>query len=1054
MAFTPILKAVLGPTNTGKTHYAVERMLGRSSGVIGLPLRLLAREVYDRIVARIGANQVALVTGEEKIVPKGARYYVCTVEAMPVDRRFAFLAVDEVQLMANHERGHVFTDRVFNARGYEETLFLGAETARDVLRTLIPGIEFDRRERFSELTYAGHTKLNRLPKRSVIVAFSAKDVYAIAEAMRRLRGGAAVVMGGLSPRTRNAQAELFQSGDVDFLVATDAVGMGLNLDTDHVAFASLSKYDGRRRRYLTPMEAGQIAGRAGRFRNNGTFGTTGDCAPMEDGLVDRIVRHAFESLHYVEWRNSALDFTSLDALVESLHAPRPTKRLRRIKGAVDELSLERMMAIPEVASGIHLPVQVRQLWEVCCIPDFRNLTIDAHVRLVQDIYRTLVSRGGKLSDDFMAMKIGRCDDVSGDVDTLSARLARIRTWTYCAAKTNWMTDPVHWAQEARMVEDRLSDALHEGLIARFVDKRTSKLLKSIGSGDTMEASIKDDGAVYVDDHLIGHLRGLSFERDAIGSDLEAKALEAAAAKAVAPEVDRRLTSLSSGQAAIFTLSDRGEILWGGMAVGRIAKSGTIFTPDVEVMGGELGNPVLRQLAEDRMRSWLRAEVDAHLGALKKLKTLQDDPSVLPGSKGFAFTLLEHNGSVERWRVAQTVRKLDQNERRDLRSASVVFGQFDIFISELLKPKPARLLSLLHAYGAGGDGKPFIPFAGVTSIPNEGDLHSDNFSTEALALAGYKAVGSRIIRFDILNRLGSLIRDAHGQFEKSALEKPKKRTFQIMNEMLALLGANLEQTRGVLRALGYTSFTSETALVAAPVEEAAPEDGSDTTVEEAKSETPSPVEAVAVETSAPETADTAETPDTAAPTTDMVPDSKTSQEAETSAPISAKTPPAHLPKRQRAKWRPPMSVHEERETLEDGTTRALPNLEYWVQGDRQRRGGGKGRGQQPHRQRRSGFVNDSSGGHQGGYRKNKPRRDKNRGPKVGGYSAGKAPRPRKSLENSPFAALAALKASPPDGPKDSAKDSPQKKPEKSPDAAPDNNPATETTTDAMKPDDKS
>ena len=375
MAFQPILKAVLGPTNTGKTHYAVERMLGRSSGVIGLPLRLLAREVYDRIVRRIGAGQVALVTGEEKIIPKSARYYVCTVEAMPVERRFAFLAVDEVQLMANHERGHVFTDRVFHARGYEETLFLGAETARDVLRTLVPGIEFDRRERFSELTHAGPIKLNRLPKRSVVVAFSAKEVYALAEALRRLRGGAAVVMGGLSPRTRNAQAELFQSGDVDFLVATDAVGMGLNLDTDHVAFASLSKYDGRRRRYLTPMEAGQIAGRAGRFRNNGTFGTTADAPPMDDELVGRITRHEFEPLHYVQWRNSDLDFSSLTTLVESLHAPRPTKRLRRIKGAEDELSLERMMAIPEVANNIHLPVQVRQLWEVCCVPDLDRKSV-------------------------------------------------------------------------------------------------------------------------------------------------------------------------------------------------------------------------------------------------------------------------------------------------------------------------------------------------------------------------------------------------------------------------------------------------------------------------------------------------------------------------------------------------------------------------------------------------------------------------------------------------------------------------------------------------------
>ena len=1025
MAFQPILKAVLGPTNTGKTHYAVERMLGRSSGVIGLPLRLLAREVYDRIVARIGPNQVALITGEEKIVPRAARYFVCTVEAMPVDRNFAFLAVDEVQLMANHERGHVFTDRVLHARGMEETLFLGAETARDVLRTLVPGIEFDRRERFSELSYAGPVKLNRLPKRSVIVSFSAKEVYAIAEAMRRLRGGAAVVMGGLSPRTRNAQAELFQSGEVDFLVATDAVGMGLNLDTDHVAFASLSKFDGRRRRYLTPMEAAQIAGRAGRFRNDGTFGTTADCAPMDDELVSRIVRHDFEPLHYVEWRNSDLDFASLEALVESLHAPRPTKRLRRIKGAEDELSLERLMAIPEIANGIHLPVQVRQLWDVCCVPDFRNLTIDAHVRLLQDIYRTLVSGGGKLSNDFMARKIERCDDVGGDVDTLSGRLARIRTWTYCASKSSWMHDPAHWAAEARAVEDRLSDALHQGLIARFVDKRTSKLLKTIGSGIDMEATIKDDGAVYVDDHLIGHLRGLSFERDAGASDLESKALEAAAAKVVTPEVDRRLTSLSSGQAAIFTLSDMGEIMWGGMAVGRIAKSGTILNPDVEVIGGELGNPILRRLAEERMRNWLRAEVKTQLEPLEKLKALQDNPTILPGSKGFAFRLLENNGSLERRYHARDLRALTQDERRDLRSAGVKFGQHHVFMPELTKPKPARLLSLLHAFGAGGDRKPFIPFAGVTSIANEGDLASSNFGKDALALAGYKAIGPRIFRFDILDRLASMIRDAQTQFDKVALKKPGKPTFQIMNEMLALLGASYEDTRQVMAALGYEAFTAEAALEK-PV---APEDTSPEAVTDAppaeaahmpaEGEAPAEPDAASAEASVPEGG----VPEAAAepPADAVVPDTALPDAAPSPSPSQADGP--KLSKRQRNRLRPPMSVYNEREALEDGTTRDLPNLEYWVYPGRPKKKG-KGKGRRDHAGQRGARRKPGSDNH--GFKGN--RKGKPRGPdaSASGYSAGKAPRPRKSLENSPFAALAALKTPETGKPEDKPADDTAKK----------------------------
>ncbi|MDA8708332.1 helicase-related protein, partial [Hellea sp.] len=641
------LTAILGPTNTGKTHYAVERMLGRQSGVIGLPLRLLAREVYDRIVAIKGAAQCALITGEEKIQPPHARYYVCTVEAMPVEKRFAFLAVDEVQLMANHERGHIFTDRVLHARGMEETLFLGAETARPVLRALLPDIRFDHRERFSELSFAGATKLTRLPKRSVVVAFSTAEVYAIAELIRRYRGGAAVVMGGLSPRTRNSQAEMFQNGDVDFLVATDAVGMGLNLDTDHVAFAGLSKYDGRRRRYLTPMEAAQIAGRAGRFRNNGTFGTTADCLPMDDELVKRIEDHDFEPLHSAEWRNTSLDFSSLAALSESLHAPKPHRRLRRIRGADDEAAFERMIAIPEVAQGINVPAQVKQLWDVCQIPDFRNLTIDAHVRLLQDIYRLLYANGGKIPDNFMEKHILRLDETLGDVDILSSRLANIRTWSYCANKVSWMRHENNWVNRAREVEDRLSDALHEALMARFVDRRTNRLLKGIGSETYMSATIKDNGDVLVDDQIIGHLEGLKFTPAEGTSELETKAIQAAAEKVVAPEVDRRLTSLCGGVHSIFTLSDRGEILWGGKTVGKVGSGGTPMNPDAELVGGELGSETLKNLAIARMRDHLRAEAANYFKPLLELQEIQARPTTIPEAKGFAYTLYENFGSVDR-----------------------------------------------------------------------------------------------------------------------------------------------------------------------------------------------------------------------------------------------------------------------------------------------------------------------------------------------------------------------------------------------------------------------
>ena len=963
--------AILGPTNTGKTHYAVERMLGRQSGVIGLPLRLLAREVYDRIVAKKGAAQCALITGEEKIQPPHARYYVCTVEAMPVEKRFAFLAVDEVQLIANHERGHIFTDRVLHARGTEETLLMGAETARPVLRALLPELRFEHRERFSELSYDGATKLTRLPKRSVVVAFSTAEVYAIAELIRRYRGGAAVVMGGLSPRTRNAQAEMFQNGDVDFLVATDAVGMGLNLDTDHVAFAGLSKYDGRRRRYLTPMEAAQIAGRAGRFRNNGTFGTTGDCLPMDEELVTRIENHDFEPLHSAEWRNTALDFKSIETLSESLHAPKPHRRLRRIRGAIDEGAWERMIAIPEVTNGVKVPAQVKQLWDVCQIPDFRNLTIDAHVRLLRDIYRLLYLNGGKIPNEFMEKHITRLDETLGDVDMLSSRLAHIRTWTYCANKPSWMRHENNWVNRAREVEDRLSDALHEALIARFVDRRTSKLLKGMGSKDYMNATIKDNGDVIIDDQVIGHLEGIKFTPSASGSELEAKAITAAAEKVVAPEIDRRLMSLCGGVHSIFTLSDRGEILWGGKIVGKVGAGGTPLNPDAELIGGELGTENLKNLAVSRMRDHLRAEAANFFKPLLELKALQERPTTLPEAKGFAYTLEQNYGTVERKNHWKTIKELDQRARRQLREADVQFGQRHIYIRSMIKPKPARLLSILMAYGAGGDRKPFIPFAGVTSIANEGELASQNFSEAALTMAGYHAVGPRIARFDILERLFNQIRQAQAQNE--ALGRGKK--FQIMQEMLASLGCSYAEVQGVLTALG---FKSEVIILEnlPPVPEKVVE--------------PKP-EPVSEPATAPEPITSVSAPSISEPARETTAEDVSAVAAETETP-STEPPttvstdlPAPAPKREKRQPKE-LNIYHHREPQEDGSSIDIPNNEFW------------------HMPRRKPAYKPRA--QQGG--RPKPKfKGKRKGP--GQDNAYKPkPKPARKIEDSPFAALAALK----------------------------------------------
>ena len=969
------LTAILGPTNTGKTHYAVERMLGRSSGVIGLPLRLLAREIYDRICAQKGASQCALITGEEKIIPPKARYFVCTVEAMPVQRDFAFLAIDEVQLMANHERGHIFTDRVLHARGLEETLLLGAETARPVLQALLPKIRFEHRERFSTLSYAGQTKLTRLPKRSVIVTFSAAEVYALAELIRRYRGGAAVVMGGLSPRTRNAQAELFQSGDVDFLVATDAVGMGLNLDTDHVAFAALDKFDGRRRRMLTAMEAAQIAGRAGRFRNDGTFGTTGECIPMDDELVKRIEHHEFEPLHYAEWRNSALDFTSLPALSDSLHVPRKHKRLRRIKGADDEAAFERMVAIDEISDRITTPFEVKQLWDVCQIPDFRNLTIDAHLRLLQDIYRLLVAQNGKLPDDFIHKHISRLDDTIGGVDILSSRLAHIRTWTYCTSKSDWVQDAKNWINTAREVEDRLSDALHEALIARFVDRRTSKLLKGVGAEAYMTATIKDNGDVLVDDQLIGELDGLKFTLTASGSELEAKALKAAAEKVVGPEVDRRLTSLCGGMHDIFTLSNRGHILWGGKTIGKIASGGTPMTPDAELIGAEYGNENLKVLATNRMRDYLKAESAKHLASLNELKAIQERPSTTPEARGFAYTLFENNGAIKRKDHWKALKELDQRSRRQLREANVYFGQYDVYVKDFMKPKPAFFLSLMIAYGAGGDQKPFIPFAGVTSIPNEGDFASDNFSPQALSAAGYHAVGPRIARFDILNRLSLQIRQASEQNRQAKRGKG----FQIMQEMLAIMGCSYEELRGVLTALGFESKTRD--LSQYPSLSDMTEDTPPEAVNSEKTESTTP------ETTEAEKSETKNTQ-----TEIITPPTEATNQASSESPSASDTVAADTTPAKKAKQSPshnkkppkPLNIYNHRDVKDDGTTVEIENNEFWLMPPR----------------KKPAHNNRSNKKHQGKKFNNKTKnRQQN-------YQSTK---PKQSVENSPFAALAALKA---------------------------------------------
>ena len=635
------LKAVLGPTNTGKTHLAVERMLGHESGMIGLPLRLLAREVYDRIVKARGPRSVALITGEEKITPPRPQYFVCTVEAMPLTREVEFMAIDEIQLAADPSRGHVFTHRLLHARGKYETMLMGSGTMAPLIRRLLPDAEFMTRERFSQLSYSGSKKLTRLPRRSAVVAFSAEQVYAIAELIRRQRGGAAVVMGSLSPRTRNAQVALYQSGEVDFLVATDAIGMGLNMDVDHVAFAGLSKFDGKRSRWLQPQEVGQIAGRAGRYRTDGTFGVTGDAPEMDADLVAAVEAHRFQPILSAEWRSADFDFSSLKGLMRSLAAPPRRDGLKLAEESLDETTLRRMAQDPMVEARSRNRAHLRRLWEVCQTPDFRKTTLDEHLRLVWEVFDHLTTRDHRLPEDWMAAHFDALDRVDGDIDALAQRLAGMRTLTYVAARPDWLRDPGHWQARTRALEDRLSDTLHERLMQRFIDRRTSVLMRALRVREEVLAGVGADGAVTVEGQYVGKLRGLAFDPAQAGSALEDKALRAAAQAAVAPEVARRLGQLAQDADSAFALQPDGAILWNGAAAG-VLSGGRPFAPRVRLLA-ELGSDAARERAARRLEAFVAAYASRKLLALKKLEAAVADGQLRGLARGVAYRLIEGAG---------------------------------------------------------------------------------------------------------------------------------------------------------------------------------------------------------------------------------------------------------------------------------------------------------------------------------------------------------------------------------------------------------------------------
>ncbi len=740
--------AVLGPTNTGKTHLAVERMVAHSSGMIGFPLRLLAREVYDRVVAMKGPERVALITGEERIVPKDARWFLCTAESMPVDRDVAFVALDEAQLGADAERGHVFTDRLLHARGREETMILGSAALKPVVRSLVPGVEIVERPRFSDLSYAGAKKISRLPRRSAIVAFSAEEVYAVAEMLRRLRGGAAVVMGALSPRTRNAQVAMFQAGEVDYLVATDAIGMGLNMDVAHVSFAGLHKFDGKRRRRLTTAEMAQIAGRAGRHQRDGTFGAVAEEGP-DSFLPEEVLAiegHRFPTLDWLYWREGDPDLSSVDALIASLSAPPDHETLRAAPESVDLAVLRRLAEDPAVRARAR--GHVARLWAACGIPDFQKLGVEPHARFVSRVFGHLSE--GYLPHQWFADEVARLDRADGDVETIAGRVAGIRTWAYIAQRKDWLADPAHWAARTQAVEERLSDALHASLTQRFVDKRTSVLMKQIGAGaGALPVEIDADGEVSIETHAIGRLEGFRFVVAADARAADKRLLLSTAEKRLAKERRSRGEALLAAPDDELTLFDAG-IVWRGHVVARLGRGRSLGRPVVALDDAlDCLDAQLRRAVGERVQKWVDDAVARHLPAVAALSGLARDPGVSSALRSVAAAIEAGGGLAQRLPSRVAIEALTGEDRNRLRRAGVTIGALDLFDPRLLKARARPWRAALMK--AAGLAVPAAPAEGATVLARG--------APGALLAAGFRPLGAQAVRIDLVERVARAAHDA-------------------------------------------------------------------------------------------------------------------------------------------------------------------------------------------------------------------------------------------------------------------------------------------------------
>jgi len=777
------ITAVLGPTNTGKTHLAVETMFEYESGIMGFPLRLLAREIFDKCINRVGRENVALITGEEKIIPKLPKYYICTVESMPQDKTVDFVAVDEIQMCTDHERGHVFTDRLLHARGDKLTMFLGSHTMKSIINSLIRDVEFVNKERLSKLTYGGHKKISRLNPKTALIAFSVDEVYAIAELVRRQKGGTAVIMGSLSPKTRNSQVELYQSGDANFLVATDAIGMGINMDINNVSFSNLKKFDGKKTRRLNLNEISQIAGRAGRHINDGTFGVTGECKQLSFDEIEKLENHELNKVDILYWRNSEIDFDSLDKLISSLEKNTDSEFLKKINECEDERVLKFLTKNDiDLKKKLHKEI-IKTFWDCCQIPDFSKRNYGNHIEVVKKVFYFLISKSGTVTNDYMKKQLENLDKYDGNIDTIANRISNIRTWSYVANKKNWVNNSDYWIERTKYIEDKLSDKLHEELTKSFVDKRISVLSRSLKQDIILATEIKNENEVIIDGQYIGQLKGLKLELDLKSGSLKTdiKSLRKAAKQAIAPELMKRVNKIIKTET--FSLDNNHRIHWMDNPIAYLSKGKSYLNPKIEIIVDESMSLESKEILKENLEKKLYSIISSELSDLVNLSKSNLKNSY---ARALCYQLFENNGVIKREKINETIKNITKDDRLVLRKAGIKIGRYHIFLPRMLKPAAVDLRVKLWKLYYNEDKENIIPKSGLNFLKNE-----TNKNNKFLLVCGFENFNKFYVRVDILERLFLKI-----------IDNTKDGAFKIDSDMINLIGCSKENFYKLLDLMQY------------------------------------------------------------------------------------------------------------------------------------------------------------------------------------------------------------------------------------------------------------